>query len=115
MMQEIAASRQLQITTAACIISIAFFNFFGISVTKKLSGASRCTIDACRTLFVWVFSLWAGWENFHILEVFPFSHSSLSPVLAIEWSSFWKLRALVAHWNFETLYIKACAPVLAPD
>ncbi len=68
-MQEIAASRQLQITTAGCIISIAFFNFFGISVTKKLSGASRCTIDACRTLFVWAFSMWAGWENFHTLQV----------------------------------------------
>ncbi|EIE26741.1 hypothetical protein COCSUDRAFT_4914, partial [Coccomyxa subellipsoidea C-169] len=70
--QEIAASRQLQITTAGCIISIAFFNFFGISVTKKLSGASRCTIDACRTLFVWAFSMWAGWENFHTLQVVGF-------------------------------------------
>ncbi|BDA40609.1 Solute carrier family 35 member F6 [Coccomyxa sp. Obi] len=70
--QEIAKSKQLQITTAASVISIAFFNFFGISVTKKLSGASRCTIDACRTLFVWIFSLWAGWERFHILEVVGF-------------------------------------------
>ncbi len=72
--QEIAKSKHLQITTAASVISIAFFNFFGISVTKKLSGASRCTIDACRTLFVWVFSLWAGWERFHILEVLLYWH-----------------------------------------
>jgi hypothetical protein len=62
-------STHLQITTVASVVSIAFFNFFGISVTKNLSGTARCTIDACRTLFVWVFSLWAGWERFHVLEV----------------------------------------------
>ncbi len=67
--QEIAGSTQLQLTTIGSILSIAFFNFFGISVTKNLSGAARCTIDACRTLFVWMFSLYAGWETFHGLEV----------------------------------------------
>ena len=67
--QEIAGSTQLQLTTVGSILSIAFFNFFGISVTKNLSGAARCTIDACRTLFVWMFSLYAGWETFHGLEV----------------------------------------------
>lgn len=51
--QEIAKSPSLQATTAASVVSIAFFNFFGVSVTKRLSGAARCTIDACRTLFIW--------------------------------------------------------------
>ncbi|CAL5225386.1 g8193 [Coccomyxa viridis] len=70
--REIAGSTQLQLTTIGSILSIAFFNFFGISVTKNLSGAARCTIDACRTLFVWMFSLYAGWETFHGLEVVGF-------------------------------------------
>ena len=43
-----------------------------VSVTKKLSGAARATIDACRTLFVWFFCLWAGWERFHLLQVVGF-------------------------------------------
>ena len=73
--QEIAASRQLQWTTFGSVVSIAFFNFFGISVTKRLSGAARCTIDACRTLFVWMFSLYIGWENFHGLEVSCVAHA----------------------------------------
>ena len=38
-------------------------------MTKNLSGAARATIDACRTLFVWAFSLGIGWERFHALEV----------------------------------------------
>ncbi len=48
---------------------IAFFNFFGISVTKRLSGAARATIDATRTLFVWGFSVLVHWESFHALQV----------------------------------------------
>jgi drug/metabolite transporter (DMT)-like permease len=38
-------------------ISIAFFNFCGLSVSKKLSSVHRTLIDACRTLFVWVINI----------------------------------------------------------
>ena len=92
-MQELQASRQLQVSTAVSVLSIAAFNYCGISVTKHLSGAARATIDACRTLFIWAFSLsvrsaaemqpvltqtgpgadnmalQVGWERFHALEV----------------------------------------------
>ena len=59
---QIGASRQLQVTTLLSVVSIAFFNFFGIMVTKKLSGSSRATIDACRTIFIWIFAVMRGWE-----------------------------------------------------
>jgi len=35
------------------IFSIAFYNFFGLSVAKSLSTVHRTLIDACRTLLVW--------------------------------------------------------------
>ncbi|KDD71182.1 hypothetical protein H632_c5625p0, partial [Helicosporidium sp. ATCC 50920] len=57
--EQVRGSWQLQWTTGVTVLSIAFFNFFGVSVTKNLSGASRATIDACRTIFVWMFSLYA--------------------------------------------------------
>lgn len=38
------------------------------SVTKNLSGAARATIDACRTLFIWLFALSRGWERFHFMQ-----------------------------------------------
>jgi drug/metabolite transporter (DMT)-like permease len=38
-------------------ISIAFFNFCGLSVSKKLSSVHRTLIDACRTVFVWVINI----------------------------------------------------------
>ena len=59
----------MQVTTIGSIVSIAFFNFFGLSVTKSLSGAARATIDATRTLLIWLFSIQIGWERFHFLQV----------------------------------------------
>ncbi|GAX77652.1 hypothetical protein CEUSTIGMA_g5095.t1 [Chlamydomonas eustigma] len=54
------------------IASIGLFNFLGLSVTKALSGASRATIDACRTLFVWVVTMCFGWEAYRNLQVVGF-------------------------------------------
>jgi drug/metabolite transporter (DMT)-like permease len=69
----IAASSTLQWTTLLTVLSIAAFNFCGISVTKRLSGTSRAAIDACRTAVVWLFCLQAGWERFHMLQVVGFA------------------------------------------
>ncbi|KNC98291.1 uncharacterized protein SPPG_06687 [Spizellomyces punctatus DAOM BR117] len=54
------------------IFSIAFFNWFGLSVTRSISATSRSTIDTCRTLFIWMISLGLGWENFRWLQVVGF-------------------------------------------
>eukprot|EP00879_Flechtneria_rotunda_P000652 GHRR01000766.1.p1 GENE.GHRR01000766.1~~GHRR01000766.1.p1 ORF type:complete len:730 (+),score=256.50 GHRR01000766.1:2549-4738(+) len=70
--QAILADSHLAAAVNLSILSIAFFNFFGVSVTKSLSGAARATIDACRTLFIWLYCLRVGWEQFHMLEVVGF-------------------------------------------
>ena len=44
------------------VACIGFFNFCGVSITKALSGASRATIDATRTMFVWAGAVALGWE-----------------------------------------------------
>jgi len=69
----IAASSTLQWSTVVTVLSIAAFNFCGISVTKRLSGGSRAAIDASRTAVVWLFCLQAGWERFHSLQVVGFA------------------------------------------
>lgn len=45
------------------MFSIAGFNFFGLSVTRKVSATARSTIDTCRTLGIWMGSLALGWEK----------------------------------------------------
>ncbi|KAJ3390872.1 hypothetical protein HDU92_000232 [Lobulomyces angularis] len=54
------------------ILSIAFFNWFGLSVTRHISATSRSTIDTCRTLFIWMVSIQLGWETFNWVQVLGF-------------------------------------------
>ncbi|EGV62125.1 hypothetical protein PSN45_000842 [Yamadazyma tenuis] len=54
------------------MLSISSFNFFGISLTFHLSATSRSTIDACRTLMVWLLAMIMGWESFHFLQFVGF-------------------------------------------
>ncbi|XP_061560974.1 solute carrier family 35 member F6 [Phycodurus eques] len=53
-------------------VSIAFFNFAGISVTKEISATTRMVLDSLRTLVIWAVSLALGWEQFHGLQVLGF-------------------------------------------
>uniref|UniRef100_A0A2P2HZN8 Solute carrier family 35 member F6-like n=1 Tax=Hirondellea gigas TaxID=1518452 RepID=A0A2P2HZN8_9CRUS len=54
------------------IISISFFNFAGVSVTKELNATTRMVLDSVRTLVVWLFSLAVGWQNFQYLQPIGF-------------------------------------------
>ena len=51
------------------IISIAFFNFLGVSVTKYSSVSHRAVVDTSRTVIVWIFFLALGTETFLVLQV----------------------------------------------
>lgn len=42
------------------IVSIAFFNFLGVSVTKYSSVSHRAVVDTSRTVVVWIFFLALG-------------------------------------------------------
>lgn len=53
-------------------VSIAFFNYAGISVTKEISATTRMVLDSLRTLVIWVVSLALGWEVFQGLQVLGF-------------------------------------------
>lgn len=53
----------------AIAFSIAFFNYFGLSVTRHVSATARSLTDTCRTLSIWLISLGLGWERF----IFPTS------------------------------------------
>ncbi|ORX37175.1 hypothetical protein BD324DRAFT_625068 [Kockovaella imperatae] len=56
-------------TCIAIMFSIGSFNFFGLSVTTRISATARSLIDTCRTLGIWIFSLAVGWERL----IFPLS------------------------------------------
>lgn len=64
---------QLVLALGGTIVSIAFFNFAGISVTKERSATTRMVLDSVRTLVIWVVALGVGWQNFHLLQVCTFT------------------------------------------
>ncbi|XP_047137204.1 solute carrier family 35 member F6 [Hydra vulgaris] len=43
--------------TLVCLLSILFFNFFGMSVTRSLTAVHRTFLDACRSVIVWLCSI----------------------------------------------------------
>ena len=45
------------LATLGNVCSIAFFNYFGVSVTKYMSASSRMILDSLRTMVIWGFSL----------------------------------------------------------
>lgn len=51
------------------LISIAFFNFAGVSVTKEMSATTRMVLDSVRTVVIWTFSLAFLGQAFHWLQV----------------------------------------------
>ncbi|XP_077867944.1 solute carrier family 35 member F6-like [Saccoglossus kowalevskii] len=54
---QIKNSTSILIFTLLYLSSIAFYNYFGLAVTKSLTAVHRTLIDACRTIVVWVVSL----------------------------------------------------------
>lgn len=54
------------------IMSIAFFNYFGVSVTKHINSSTRMVLDSLRTIVIWAFSLGMAWETFCGVQVAGF-------------------------------------------
>lgn len=54
---QIGKNVPLMIFSLLYLISIAFYNYFGLSVTKHLTAIHRTLIDACRTIIIWICGL----------------------------------------------------------
>lgn len=55
------------------ILSIAFFNAFGVAITKHVNAATRMVMDSLRTMVIWGFSLGIGWESFCYVQLIGFA------------------------------------------
>lgn len=54
-------------------ISIAIFNYAGLSVTKELSATTRMVLDSMRTILVWGAELSFMWKDFDYLQLIGFA------------------------------------------
>uniref|UniRef100_A0AC34QG22 Sugar phosphate transporter domain-containing protein n=2 Tax=Panagrolaimus sp. JU765 TaxID=591449 RepID=A0AC34QG22_9BILA len=55
------------------IVSIAFFNFAGVTVTKRLSATTRMVLDSVRTFVIWMVSIPLFGEQFIAVQILGFA------------------------------------------
>lgn len=72
-MKDMFDNKVVLYTSFSIMLSIAIFNFCGITLTNILNATARSTIDTTRTLLVWIISLIIGWESFHGLQLIAFT------------------------------------------
>ena len=112
----------------ASLASIAFFNFFGISVTKAMSAAHRMVLDALRTMVVWGFSLcvyavdpskgqkfsWLQLVGFAILLSGTLVYNEILPLPCLPKK--WRKAAATApgDGNADDIFITGTQPILPP-
>ncbi|CAH0578394.1 unnamed protein product [Chrysodeixis includens] len=70
---QIANNPLLLLATMGTIVSIAFFNFAGVSITKEMSATTRMVLDSIRTFVIWMFSLAVRWQSFHWQHLIGFA------------------------------------------
>jgi len=69
---QLGGNHIILLATLGNVVSIAFFNFFGLSVTKNMSATTRTVLDSVRTVVIWAVSLIVGWQEFQYLQIVGF-------------------------------------------
>lgn len=69
---QMADNNLILVALLGTVVSIAFFNFAGISTTKEISATTRMILDSVRTLVIWIGSVSLRWQSFHYLQVIGF-------------------------------------------
>ncbi|VDN51219.1 unnamed protein product [Dracunculus medinensis] len=70
--KEIKQNNLILLPLCLTIVSIAFFNFAGVTVTKELSATTRMVLDSVRTLVIWIFSIPLFGEKFIPVQLIGF-------------------------------------------
>ena len=85
--KQIYESTQLKCFLCLYILSIAFFNFSGLTISKNVSSTARTIVDTLRTIVIWVFFLTMPFvpedtkETFSWLQLLGFSILILGGVI----------------------------------
>ncbi|RCK56340.1 Uncharacterized protein C12G12.12 [Candida viswanathii] len=65
---QVFTNKNILISSILILLSIAAFNYCGLSITHRISATARSTVDTCRTLLVWIVAISMHWESFHLLQ-----------------------------------------------
>ena len=100
---------RLLVANLGLIVSIAFFNFSGLTVTKTMNATTRMVLDSVRTVFIWVFSLSIMWQKFEPLQPIGYAVLFLGTCIyyniIIMPSIKWALKKMFPHNRYVRKYI----------
>ena len=71
----------LIVSTVVYILMTSLVNFSMIAIIKHGSAMSSVTVSCIRMVILWVISLWAGWEEFLMIELVGFLFVMLGSML----------------------------------
>ena len=86
-LKQIYHSTELKCYLSLYVLSIAFFNFSGLTISKNVSSTARTIVDTMRTIVIWVFFLTMPFvpeetkETFSWLQLLGFSILILGSVI----------------------------------
>ena len=70
---EITQNPRIYTASFLMMIATGVYNYLALTVTRSLSATHRTSIDAFRTLLIWIVGLGLGWESFKWLQLLGFS------------------------------------------
>jgi len=73
MIYQITHSMPLLMSVSALLLSMAFFNYSGVGVTKLGSAVHRSIIDVSRSVIIWTVELALAWHTFSISQLAGFT------------------------------------------
>jgi len=118
--KEMGEHPSLIIYTVITIISTAFFNFFGIAITKYASAAARVTIKMLAPLIVWVFYLAVpprqtfSWLQFGGFTQIFFGTFIFNEIIVLPWLGFNQNTKKVLTLKLQALKAKEESLNLSP-
>ena len=71
--QQINQNPRIYTASFLMMVATGVYNYLALTVTRSLSATHRTSIDAFRTLLIWIVGLALGWENFKWLQLLGFS------------------------------------------
>ncbi|XP_052269899.1 solute carrier family 35 member F6-like [Dreissena polymorpha] len=115
---QMANSPRLLVLCLLYLSSIAFYNYFGLAVTRSLTAVHRTLIDACRTIMVWVVDMliyYAFDKNFGepfeksygILQIDGFIFLLIGTAI---YNQLLDIRNFVPCWTFSSEELSAVNP-----
>ena len=71
--QQITHNPRIYTASFLMMVATGVYNYLALTVTRSLSATHRTSIDAFRTLLIWIVGLALGWESFKWLQLVGFS------------------------------------------